>query len=551
MVIVKSQTAIAALPRNALYLDSSFISGGAPVRGYRIALAHCRDVLGIVHASRRRLMKIRSSMFQGISVARVLGAAIFVLVILSLSCKGGTSPTLGSPSPQPPAPVASGPAQTTYAPIVDHVAPAVVTIRSERRVRAPQQFPFLDDPFFRDFFGQRGMPQQPRQQLERGLGSGVIVSNDGYILTNHHVVDGAEQITVDMIDKRSYKAKLVGSDQLSDLAVLKIDESNLPTLVLGNSDQVNVGDVVLAVGNPLGIGQTVTMGIISAKGRATGLSDGSFEDFLQTDAAINRGNSGGALVNTSAQLIGINSQILSPSGGNIGIGFAIPANMAKNVMEQLIKNGKVTRGKLGVTIQAVTSDLAASLGLKDVGGALVNGIEPGGPADRAGMRRGDVIIALNGQPIPDSNTLRNRIASTTPGTEVTLTVLRDGKEQNFKATLGELTVANARGDNDGGGDSPSDTGTLGMAVQPLTPDLAARLQLPSGTEGVVVTGVDPSGPASEAGVQEGDVVIEVNRQPVKTPADLAAAVQKNGQRPALMLVNRRGNNFYATIRPQG
>jgi Do/DeqQ family serine protease len=273
---------------------------------------------------------------------------------------------------------------------------------------------------------------QPQDRIEHGLGSGVIVSADGYILTNDHVIEGAEDIRVELTDNRTLPAKVIGSDAPSDLAVLKIDASHLPVLPLGNSDQVRVGDVVLAIGNPLGVGQTVTMGIISAKGRQTGISDGSFEDFLQTDAPINQGNSGGALVNTSGELIGINSQIISPSGGNIGIGFAVPANMAKSVIDQLTKSGTVRRGMLGVTVQPVTSDLASSLGLSDVRGALISSVQQGGPANRAGVQRGDVILALNGSPVADSNALRNQIANTEPGSEVTLTILRDKREQQIR-----------------------------------------------------------------------------------------------------------------------
>lgn len=335
----------------------------------------------------------------------------------------------------------SGPTTNSFADVVDRVAPAVVTITSARRVRAARQHPFFDDPRFREFFGLPRVPENEQQQQVRGLGSGVIVSNDGYILTNHHVIDGAEEITVGMSDERTFPAKLVGSDPPSDLAVLKIDQTNLPVLNMGDSDRARVGDMVLAIGNPLGLEQTVTAGIISAKGRSTGLSDGTFEDFLQTDAPINQGNSGGALINAgTGDLIGINSQILSPTGGNIGIGFAIPINMARNVMDQLIRTGAVRRGSLGVTIQPVTPDAMSKLGLQNARGALVNSVVPGGPADRAGVRAGDVIIAVNGTQITDTNALRNIIARTAPGTEVTLSVWRNGREEQLRVRLGELKI---------------------------------------------------------------------------------------------------------------
>jgi Do/DeqQ family serine protease len=269
------------------------------------------------------------------------------------------------------------------------------------------------------------------------LGSGVIVHADGTILTNHHVVDGAEQIKVELPNHRVFDAKVIGSDPPSDLAVLKIDAKDLPVLALADSDKVRVGDIALAIGNPLGIGQTVTAGIISAKSRYTGLSDGSFEDFLQTDAPINQGNSGGALIDSTGELIGINSQILSTSGGNIGIGFAIPSNMARNVMDQLIKTGKVHRGQLGVGIQPMTPELAQQFGLSETRGVLVNTVAENGPAAKAGIRRGDVIVAFNGKPVSDGNTLRNQIAGTLPGTEVKLTIVRDKREQENPVTLGE------------------------------------------------------------------------------------------------------------------
>ena len=269
------------------------------------------------------------------------------------------------------------------------------------------------------------------------LGSGVIVHRDGTILTNHHVIDGAEQIQVELTNHRVFKAKVVGSDPPSDLAVLKIDAKDLDALSLGNSDQVRVGDIALAIGNPLGLGQTVTAGIISAKGRATGLSDGSFEDFLQTDAPINQGNSGGALINTRGELIGISSQILSTSGGNIGIGFAIPSNMARNILDQILEGGKVHRGQLGVSIQPMTPELASKFGLSDVQGALVNSVIPNGPAAKAGIRQGDVIVDFNGAAVTDGNTLRNHVASTAPGTKVNLGIFRDHQKQQIQATLGE------------------------------------------------------------------------------------------------------------------
>ena len=351
-----------------------------------------------------------------------------------------TEPAAGSnTSTIPPANPATTTAAVSYADVVSRVTPAVVTIHSQMRVRQPQQYPFMDDPFFRRFFGEPNTQQPQAERRREALGSGVIVSQDGYVLTNHHVIDGAEQIRVDLTDGRTFEAKLVGSDAPSDLAVLKVDATNLPVLALGDSDRTRIGDVVLAIGNPLGVGQTVTMGIISAKGRQTGLSNGSFEDFLQTDAPINQGNSGGALVSTNSELIGINSQILSPSGGSIGLGFAIPSNMARTVLEQLINSGKVRRGQLGIVVLKIPSEEASKLGVTQGPGVVVYQVQSGSGADRAGLRQGDVVTALNGTQINDPNTFRNLIAGIAPGTEVNLTVKRDGSERQVRATLGEFT----------------------------------------------------------------------------------------------------------------
>jgi serine protease Do len=382
-----------------------------------------------------------------LSLTKHFWIVVALIALASSSCqKEQQSKNTAQSAPSSPAPAVNhasdqnktGGPPLSYADVIEKAGPAVVTIRSERRVRAPRQFPFFDNPLFRDFFGDQ-LPQSRsnRPQVQMALGSGVIVHADGTILTNHHVVDGAEQIKVELPNHRIFDAKVVGSDPPSDLAVLKIDAKDLPVLALGDSDKVRVGDIALAIGNPLGIGQTVTAGIISAKSRYTGLSDGSFEDFLQTDAPINQGNSGGALIDSTGELIGINSQILSTSGGNIGIGFAIPSNMVRNVMDQLIKTGRVHRGQLGIGIQPITPELAQQFGLNETRGVLVNSVAENSPAAKAGIRRGDVIVTFNGKPVSDGNTLRNQIAGTAPGTQVKLTILRDKREQEIPVTLGE------------------------------------------------------------------------------------------------------------------
>lgn len=493
-------------------------------------------------------------------INKVLVILLVIFAAVFAGCRtnllgSGDVPPVQNPPQQPAAPVSVEGVRTSYADVVEKTSAAVVRIEADHKATAQPQFPFGDD----DFFRQMPVPRQnQRPQIERGLGSGVLVSADGTILTNNHVVDGAEKIVVQLSDDKKFDAKVIGTDKPSDLAVLKIDAQNMPYLTLGNSDNVRVGDIVLAIGNPLGIGQTVTAGIISAKGRRTGLSDGSsFEDFLQTDAPINRGNSGGALVNLNAELIGINSQILSPggaNGGNIGIGFSIPSNMAKSVMDQLLKDGKVHRGMLGINIQNLTDDIAKALDLKDTSGVLVSNVKPGSAAEKAGVKREDIITAINGEKIEDRNVLRNKVAGTSPGSEIKLTVSREGKEQELTATLDEFNVEDAK-KNPEQEDEPNapapqnQNGKLGLTLQPLTPQVGRQLGITGNFDGLIVTDVDPSGAAAESGISRGDVIMEINRQPVKTLEDVQSALGNAGGKPVLLLVSRRGQTIYLTVKP--
>jgi Do/DeqQ family serine protease len=491
----------------------------------------------------------------------ILSASLISLVTLS-ACKtgllSGEQPVAPAQPSAPAAPIVVDGVRTSYADVVEKTSPAVVRIEAEVKGKPTSQTQFNLDDLFRQGPGQQPQQQQ-RPQIERGLGSGVIVSADGTILTNNHVVEGAEKITVMLADNKSFEAKLIGSDKPSDLAVVKIEAQNMPFLTLGNSDTVRVGDIVLAIGNPLGIGQTVTAGIISAKGRRTGLSYGNsndtFEDFLQTYAPINRGNSGGALVNLNGELIGINSQILAggPAGGNIGIGFSIPSNMAKTVMEQLLKDGKVRRGMLGINIQNISEDTAKALDLKDTAGVLVSNVRAGSSAEKAGVKRGDIITAINGEKIEDSNVLRNKVAGTLPGSEIKLTITREGNSVELNATLDEYNVdgSSSPASDDNSPNAPNaqpQGGKLGLSLQPVTPQVAKQLGINEG-EGLVVTDVDQAGPSAEAGISRGDVVLEINRSAVKSVEDVQSALDRAGDRPVLMLIARRGGTVYLTVRP--
>jgi serine protease Do len=432
-----------------------------------------------------------------------------------------------------------------FAPILQPALPAVVSIISSRIVKTPQM-PFFNDPFFQQFFGGQ-MPRVPQQQRERGLGSGVIVSPDGYILTNNHVVEKATELKVVLADKRQFTGKLIGTDPKTDIAVVKIAATGLPTITLGDSSKLQVGDYAFAIGNPFGVGETATMGIISATGR-NGLDIEDYEDFIQTDAAINPGNSGGALLNARGELIGINTAILSGgSGGNQGIGFAIPINMAKYVMDQILKHGKVVRGYIGVGIQELTPDLSKAFKAPAEKGALIGDVEPNSPGAKAGLQRGDVVTELNGQPITGPNDLRLKVATMAPGTTVQLKVLRNGTPRDVSVTLGETP---GKGAGSTSGTSAEGSPMQDVQVDELTPDVRQQLGLNADVKGVVVTGVPDGSPASDAGLRRGDVIEQVNRQPVNSVADYQRLITQAGKQTLVLLVNRHGSTTFLVVQPE-
>jgi len=447
---------------------------------------------------------------------------------------------------------AEGVSKTGFAPMVKTVLPDVVNISTSKVVKASDRMNLQegmpDDipPFFQQFFGQQFGPNpgnrspKPRDQREDSLGSGVIVSSDGYILTNNHVIDGATDVRVTLSDKRQLKATIVGTDPKTDVAVLKVEGSGFPAITVGDSSKVQIGDYALAIGDPFGVGQTVTMGIISALNRGNlGIED--YEDFIQTDAPINPGNSGGALVNDRGELVGINTAILSHgSGGNEGIGFAIPINLARSVMSQILDHGKVNRAYLGIMIQDVTPGISKAMGLKEMKGALVGDVSPNGPAQKSGVQRGDVVMEVNGKEIEDSRQLRMTISMMDPNATVNLKLLRNGNPTNVSVKLGDLPSDKEQAKAEEG---PSEQALDGVTVENLDSQTTRELGLPAATAGVVVTDVSPSSPLASTGLQRGDVIQEVNHQPVRNVTQYEEAIRKAGKNP-LLLVNRKGSTIF-------
>ncbi len=425
--------------------------------------------------------------------------------------------------------------------IVEAVKPAVVNISTTRTIKMQGSTnPFYDDPFFKRFFGDQF--KAPKERKTANLGSGVIVDPKGYILTANHVIQGADEIKVTLSDRREFKGKIIGNDTMTDIGIVKIDvDVNLPTIKWGDSDKLRVGETVLAIGSPYGLNQTVTSGIVSAKGRANvGIAD--YEDFIQTDAAINPGNSGGALVNVKGELVGINTAIFSTSGGYQGIGFAVPTSMAKTVMDSLIQKGKVIRGWLGVTIQSLTPELAKQFDLGEEKGVLVGDVVEGSPAEKAGLQRGDVIIEFEGKKIEEPYQIRNMVANIEPGQEVQIKIIRNNKKEIKKVTISDLPS-----DVQKPSKGEFDNLLKGVFVQDLTSEIYNKLNLPKKIKGIVVTDVDEESPAAMILVQ-GDVIQEINRQKITSVKEYEKVVSKiKTGNDILLLVFRNGSSIFITL----
>jgi serine protease Do len=461
-------------------------------------------------------------------VPLIVLAAALGLVLAPLP-RAGTSPAFAAEEVPTESLAAARDLSAAFEYAAEKVSPSVVTIGSTKRVQMPQRRglpdPFFNSPF-RDFFGDDfferfQQPPRNRDYVQEGLGSGFIVSEDGYVITNSHVVRGADEVIVTLTDGREFEAEIVGADAKTDIAVLKIDADDLPPVALGDSDALRVGRWVVALGNPFGLQSTITAGIVSATGRSRmGIVD--YEDFIQTDAAINPGNSGGPLVNLRGEVVGVNSAILTRSGGYMGIGFAIPINMVRSIMTSLIEEGQVVRGWLGVLIQNLNEGLAESFNFSGTDGVLVGGVTEDGPADRAGLQPGDIITRFNGKPVDDMDKLRLLVASTKPGEEVDVVFFRNGREGTIEVTVGELEAESVAA-------SPDDSAEteLGMSARTVTPDIARQLNQDQETKGVAVTSVEPRGAADRAGLQVRDIIVTVQDEPIEDLADFRRALEEH------------------------
>jgi serine protease Do len=434
--------------------------------------------------------------------------------------------------------------------------PSVVNISTTRMIKSHEEMPLdlFEDPFFRRFFGdQVPHPNMPKEYKEQSLGSGVIVSEDGYIVTNNHVIEKAQEIKVLLSNKKDYKAKLIGADPKTDLAVIKIDVKGLTPLPWGDSNKLKVGEIVFAIGNPFGLNQTVTRGVISAVGRANvGIAD--YEDFIQTDAAINPGNSGGALINARGELIGINTAILSRTGGYQGIGFAVPSNMGKQVMDSLVKYKKVVRGWLGVSIQEVTSDLAEEFGVRDLKGSLVSGVMKGSPAEKAGIKQGDVVLEYNGKLVEDTGHLRNMVSQTPIDTKVKIKLLRDKKEITVEVVVAELpkklAEASSQEKEPEEGNEEESSALAGLVVRELTPELARHFGFEETEKGVVVVKIESGSKLYEAGIRPGDIILQINQKNIASLDEYKKIAPKiKAKERLLLLLRRKGQDLFVTVRP--
>ena len=487
--------------------------------------------------------------YRKILVAAAFAAAVAALLQLTVP----NAPVSAAIPPQ----ALSAQTPGSFADLVTEVQPTVVNIATTSQIRMggpgavpefrfPEGSPF--EHYFREFF-KHGMPDQPGSgppPRAKALGSGFIISADGYVVTNHHVIHNAEEISVKLHNGDHYPATVVGRDLKTDLALLKIDTREpLPYVEFGDSDGARVGDWVIAVGNPFGLGGSVSAGIISARGRD--LRSGPFDDFLQIDAPINRGNSGGPLFDRQGKVIGVNTAIFSPSGGNVGIGFAIPSSLAKTVVASLKENGRVDRGWLGVHIQEITGEIAQGLEMEDTRGALVAGVEPGGPADSAGFRPGDVILEFNGKQVEKVKDLPRIVAAANANDTVRVRVLRDGEEKTIDVTIGRMPIDDRlAGDTPAG--KPPGAGRLGLALAPLTPEIRQRLGLPDGAEGVVIADVERNSPAAREGLRPGDVIKRVGSRKVASPDEVVAAINDSTRRKAvLLLISRQGNHRFIAV----